>query len=321
MSAPSVLDFDLSLQEAYDRLPPDGKTYAHVKRDVEARYFGLARGGCPFRFLLLDERGRLSVFPCSHAAAFLWGVHYFERNDARLWIRRPFHARWVADPELRRVSGYDFDPLGLQKGIHNLFRGFEAGFLPAVPEGEEEALCGCVHAHVLRVLADGSAEAAGMLTDWLAGLVQRPGRMSQVAPVLVGGRANLFVRWFRCAVVGERYSSSDGTDPQCLVNRLLVHVDSRWAVEPMLVFLIKSPTIKELVGEGVRDVRNYTNAVFTTTSELILQHIPDRSAFPVLVCSNALCGDVGYFDRLEARLADPWVQRAYFQSLLRRRLA
>ena len=325
MRTPSVLDFELDLQDAYDRLAPSEKTYAHVKGDVERRYFGLSRSGCPFRFLLLDERGCYSVFPHSHASAFLWGVHYWERDDNRQWTKAPFCPRWMGDPELRKVTGIDFDPTGLQPRIHNLFRGFDASFLPETPPGEVEALSACVHDHVLRVLANGDPEAAASLTDWLAGLLQHPGRMSRVAPVLVGGRANLFMRWVRLSLIGARYSSDVGDDPQCLVNRLFVHVDSRWAVEPMMAFLVKSPTIKELVSSDtdsceVREVPNYINAVFTTTSELIVRFIGDRMAFPLFMCSNALCGDVNYFDRLETRLADPRVQRAYFQSLMTRPL-
>jgi hypothetical protein len=323
MSRPSVLDFDPDLQDAYERLPPTEQTYGHVKADVERRYFLLARSGCPLRFVWLDERGAYSIFPLTHAEAFLWGVHYFERDDARLWVKRKFHPRWVRDTDRRKVHGINFDPMGLQKGIHNLFRGFDASLLPAVAEAEVEGLCACVHAHVFQVLAGGDAWAAAALTDWLAGFFQRPGLMSKVAPVLIGGRANLFVSWVRLSLIGARYSTDVGDDPRCLVNRLFVHVDSRRAVEPTLELLIKSPVIMHRVGGDacdMRDVPNYINAFFTTASEHILYHATDRACFRVFLCSNALCGDVDYFDRLEERLADPRVQRAYYQSLMNRLL-
>ena len=327
VSKPSALDFGLEQQDAYDLLAPDEKTYTLVKADVERRYFGLCCEGCPFRFILLDGEGGFQVQPCAHAGAYLWGVHYYELDDFRRWRRHKFHPRWVHDPELRKVKRFGFDPRGLPEDTLNIFQGFEASFLPAVPEAEAEGLCACVHEHVLRVLADGDPAAAAGLTDWFASFFQRPGQMSQVAPVLIGGRANLFVSWVRLSLIGARYTTSVGDDPQCLVRRLFVHVDSRWAVEPMLAFLIKSPTIKQHTcvshqghGDQAESTPNFLNAVFTTTSELIIQYINDKTSFPVYRCSNALCGDVGYFSALEARLADPRVQRAYYQSLLSRAL-
>jgi hypothetical protein len=308
---PSALDFGLEQQDAYDMLPPNEKGYAAVKADVERRYFGLCCDGCPFRFVLLDERGGFQIEPCAHAGAYLWGVHYYELDDFRRWRKHKFHPRWVHDADLRKVRSLGFDPRGLPKDVLNIFRGFEATFLPAIPPAEVEGLCACVHDHVLRVLAGGDPEVAAGLTDWFAGFFQHPGRVSGVSPVLVGGRANLFVKWVRLSLIGARYSSSD-TSAKKLVRRVFVHVDSRWAVEPALC---------KRLAKDYRDgpnTPNFLNAIFTTTSELIVQQVGDKAGFPVYRCSNALCGDIGYFSALEARLADPRVQRAYYQSLMSR---
>lgn len=317
----SALDFDLDRQEAYDMLPPSDKTYARVKADVERRYFGLqVRPGNAFRFILLDDRGGYNTFAPAHAEAFLWGVHYFAQARDGQWVRQKFHPRWVADPDLRRVTGVGFDPAGLQKGIHNLFRGLEASLLPAVREAEAEGLCARVHDHVLRVLAGGDAVAAGALTDWLARIVQFPGTASPVAPVLVGGRAAVFVRWFRLCLVGARYSSDVADGSPRSMNRLLVHVDSSRPVDPALASFVGSPTVKYLpylAGE-VHEAPNHFSAIFTGPTADILAMVPDRARFPVFVCCNALCGDVDYFSGLERHLGDPRVQRAYYQSLLAR---
>jgi hypothetical protein len=323
MGGLSVLDFDLDKQEAYDLLPPAEKTYARVKADVERRYFGLqARPGQPFRYIHLDPAGGYNTFHPAHAEAFLWGVHYFEQDRRGEWVRRKFHPRWTADLDLRRVTGVSFDPMGLQKGVHNLFHGLEASLLPAVPEADTERLCARVHEHVLRVLGGGDAEAAGALTDWLAWIVQRPGRASAVAPVLVGGRAAVFIRWFRLRLVGARYSSDAADGSPRSMSRMLVHVDSSRAVDPALASYVGSPTIKHLpfLGGEVQEAPNHFNVVFTGPTADILQAVPDKERFPVFVCCNALCGDVDYFNRLEHHLGDPRVQRAYYQSLMRRPL-
>jgi hypothetical protein len=325
MRGPSVLDFDPDAQDAYDLLPQSDKTYARVKADVESRYFGLqARPGQPFRYLYLDEEGAYNTFTPGHAEAFLWGVYYFEQDRQGKWIRHKFHPRWTTDQDIRRVTGVSFDPTGLQKGIHNLFRGLEASLLPAVPDVEAEGLCARVHDHVLRVLGAGDATAAGALTDWLARIVQTPGVAAPMAPVLVGGRAALFVRWFRLRLVGARYSSDVVDGSPRSMDRLFVHVDSARSVEPTLAAFVGSPVVKCLqflrAGSEVHEEPNHFSAVFTGPTADILQAVPDRSRFPVFVCCNALCGDVDYFTRLEHHLDKPRVQRAYYQSLMRRPL-
>ena len=212
--------------------------------------------------------------------------------------------------------------MGLQKGVHNLFRGLEASLLPAVPEAEAEGLCARVHDHVLRVLGAGDATAAGALTDWLARIVQTPGVAAPMAPVLVGGRAALFVRWFRLRLVGARYSSDVVDGSPRSMDRLFVHVDSARSVEPTLAAFVGRPVVKCLqflrAGSEVHEEPNHFSAVFTGPTADILQAVPDRSRFPVFVCCNALCGDVDYFTRLEHHLDNPRVQRAYYQSLMRR---
>ena len=288
-----------------------GGSYADVKAEVERVYFlvGLrGAGALPYdrwckssRFVLLDDGGKHhTLHPRAHARSFLSGVRCLDRGT-----ERPFLGLWLADSDIKRVRSIEFDPSGTEEGIFNTFHGLAAELLPAVAEDEVESLCAPVYSFIASLVpAQGDA---GALCDWVSHLVQFPGRPSAVAPILCGLHGcghRLFVEWVRLKLVGSEYSLTGARTPMDLLEKLLIHVD---ADDPSSHSAHLNLACRTLTDRAWRTVPNHLSVIYTTCSD------GDRLQGPALSCSDVPCSP-----DLEALLADSTVQRAFYQSLLKR---
>ena len=303
----SVWDTDAESRDKYQSLPESARTYELVKADVEQRFFRLCS---PFKFCL-EEKAGITLYPYNRIKRVIGAFVYFEKTKAGGWARRDFRSRWLRDQFIRTLACILFDPSRTIGNISNSFHGLAGEKLGAVGGDEVEALSAPVYSFIASLLPPASR--GGVLCDWLANLVQHPGRMSRIAPILYGLDGcghKLFIDWVRLKLIGEKYSVTGAKKATDFVEKLLIHVDTDQRMEKLVKFHI---TFDKLEARNRPQVQSHLNVIYTTTSEVTAD--PEWTNWR---CSIFHCNDAPCRPDLEALLADPRVQRAFYQSLLER---
>ena len=285
----SVLD--LERRSAYEMLPEKERTYELVKEDVERRFFKVI---VPFQFCLLEEAGH-TLMSYRGASRVVGRIVYFERTKAGGWVVRPFKSRWLADPLIRTVKRVCFDPSRTKEDIYNTFSGLRAERLPSVGEDEVEGLCAPVFAFIEK-----------QLCDWFANLLQDPGKKSCLAPILHGADGcghSLFVDWVRTKLVGAEHTLTGAKRPSDFDGKLLIHVHGNERMDE----LIKA-SITDQIPDG------HLNVIYTTSSSVTADPEWTNWRCAIFRCSDAACDP----ELEETVLANPRVQRAFYQFMLKR---
>jgi hypothetical protein len=211
-----------------------------------------------------------------------------------------------------------FDPSRTEKKIYNTFRGFHVEALPAVQDEEVAGLSASIYMYILTVLANGDVEAAKGLTDWIAHLFLHPGRMSGIAPLLYGVsgcRHKEFVDWIGSMLVGPLYTvnilgKTKFKKHEDFLEKLLIH--EHGAVSRLVYLHIRDQAYL-WDSHSSKRIDSYHNVIFTTTNRAVAVKACDSWKIGVFHC--AVCED---YAALEAQMLDPRVQRAFYQSLLKR---
>jgi hypothetical protein len=325
---PSVMDSDDEGLALYQLVPKSEKTYDKVKEDVERKIFRVADRAHCFCYAN-DTPWGAEVRSQGKVKDATGELSYFEPDGANGWSARPFHKRWIADERLRTVRSVICDPGRTVEGVHNIWRGFRVEGLPEVPEAEVESLSAVIREHILRMYADGRQAVADRVLDWLAALFQRPGRKTQLGLVLHGkcfwdwGKETLFI-WLRQELLGE-YCTLCGpqlfTDPYC--GMILVTMESKRRVPASIKQLITSPEIRcRLKFSKTQMAPNHVNLVVFTNDQTG-GRAESGDSDPRLAVLNCSAEDFGeaYYNALAHAMEDPRVQRAFYQSLLKRDLS
>jgi hypothetical protein len=147
------------------------------------------------RYFVVNEAGRAVVYAPTYDAILGWT--YFERlsfddleklylnqtiaTRGRRRTRRNIASVWLSHPDRKQyIGGIVFDPADRapQPDVLNLWRGFAV-----VPQqGSWNAL----YRHIADIICGGDPVLLAYVLDWLADLVQRPGKQSEVTIVLRG---------------------------------------------------------------------------------------------------------------------------------------
>ena len=321
--APSVLSWNHEKQSQYALLPACQKTYERVKADVERKFFRVADRRC---FCSANDTvWGAYVINKGDVIDHVSHLSYFEPDGEGGWTERPFHKRWLADKDLRTVDSILCAPGGTMERVHNIWRGFDVESVPEIPKEEEAGLCCLVYAHILHVYANGRQGVADKVSDWIAALFQRPGRKTQLGLVVCGywacGKSIVF-KWLRDTLMGKHCTSRVAETEPNPCGKILIHVNSSCRVPAHTKRLITADEIPyKLKFSKTQLAPNHVNLVFTTTASSAAAPERKDPRMAVLDCSESLLGDKGYFDALAAALADPRVQRAFYQSLLARDLS
>ena len=190
--------------------------------------------------------------------------------------------------------------------------------------------------HISDVLTSGNQTHTNWILDYLANIVQRPHKKTQIAILLYGmqgvGKGIIF-EFFRKYVLGEKITfntSNPGRDlfdkfGNGFVNKIFVQVDE---LKDMQKY---SDDIKDIItrpkvcyqgkGKDGSVVDDFTNLVFTTNNARTLPLTCDNRRFVFFQCTNAHRGDKKYFNELGAHLDNPEVARGFYEHLMSRDLS
>ena len=306
--------------------------YLTMKNRFELTCFKICE---PFSYGRIGKKNKLSIL--SHVALkqYYCDLKFWTIQDGKN-VPHSFIERWLHDPNKRCVQGIVVDPTGKSDDYYNLWAGFLAESLPSVPEDQEDELIAPILRHLNDVITHGNAVHTGWLLDYLANIVKRPEKKTQVAISLYGvqgcGKGIIF-EFFRTKVLGAScsYQTSKpendllGRFANGFLNRVMVQIDEVKSLHDFadrIKDMITNPTINyERKGHDTIEVANLTNMILTSNNANALTVTADDRRYALFHCSPRYKGDPDYFTSLGAQLDRPEVARAFYQHLLKRDLS
>ncbi len=285
------------------------------------------------RFAIARHAGRTLVIEFTRNGFELGNVddlHKLFANDRVLAPDgkrfEPASQHWLRDPRRREYSEIVFDPAGrAPRSAFNLWSGWSVVADPT-------ASCELILSHIRKVLACGKRSHARYIINWLADIVQNPGRKPGVAMVLKGGKGagkdTLAVILRR--MIGKRHVAHV-TRPDALTQRfnaqfasaLVCHVEEAyWSgaqdKKGTLQALITSETMPiEKKGVDTVEVDSFLRLVMTTNEEWAVPASNDERRYAVFNVSDTRIGDHEYFRALydEIEGDGPSAFLAYLQNV------
>ena len=286
--------------------------YAERKRQFEetgwkgAIYFKV-RHPAMFGCVLLDKGNEYS--PMTKA-----DLIQNEENN-RLSDGEPFIKQWLSDPNIREYQRVEFAPkVNLPDDVFNLFRGFanvprEGGDLSSFYE-------------IINIIANNDPNVAQWIVKWLAHIVQKPYKPTQVC-IVVQGDGGVGKDTFFDVVVGgilgdtHYFSTSAPEDDifakfnSAIENRIVVKFEeanfhTNASNKDKLKGVITKVKLKiEHKGMKPYSVDNLINVVMTTNNRgpVVMEETGDRRLV-LLKASNDRKNDRVYFGELRKRLTD-----------------
>jgi hypothetical protein len=306
--------------------------YLTMKNRFELTCFKICE---PFSYGRIGKKNKLSIL--SHVALkqYYCDLKFWTIQDGKN-VPHSFIERWLHDPNKRCVQGIVVDPTGKSDDYYNLWAGFLAESLPPVPEDQEDELIAPILRHLNDVITHGNAVHTGWLLDYLANIVKRPEKKTQVAISLYGvqgcGKGIIF-EFFRTKVLGAScsYQTSKpendllGRFANGFLNRVMVQIDEVKSLHDFadrIKDMITNPTINyERKGHDTIEVANLTNMILTSNNANALTVTADDRRYALFHCSPRYKSDPDYFTSLGAQLDRPEVARAFYQHLLKRDLS
>jgi hypothetical protein len=226
---------------------------------------------------------------------------------------------WYTAARRRGYRAIAFAPPGYDPAVvahydpardFNLWRGFR---VQPDPGPQPETRCARYLAHTRDVICAGNPEIYGYVLDWMANLVQHPGRQGETAIALkgqMGAGKGMWVRWL-LKLFGEHGIQIDkathltGKFNAQLSAKILVFGDEAiWAGNMQergaLKRLITEPTLTiERKGIDPVDEPNFIHLITATNEDWsVPAELRERRWLPLLV-SDSVAQDHGYFEKLK----------------------
>lgn len=324
-------DFESNrMQEDGSPIDPDdpaSNTYDMVKERFELICFKVKVPFCYARI----ENGH---DPCLHSHVDLqhyfcdwtyWGLNKCGKEEKLTFI-----SEWLRDPNKRVVEKIVVDPTNTIKDVYNMWRGFNAEKLPPVANALVPELVYDITKHLSDVITGGIEDHTRFIEHYLANMIQRPDKKSQVALYLYGAQGcgkGIIFEFFRLKVLGTHCSYQTSKPENDLfsrfangaVNRVFIQVDETRSLHDhsdQIKDFITNPTLNyEKKGKDTIVLANVANLVLTSNNANSLTVSPDDRRFALFQCSSVHKGDTDYFNKLGAHLERPEVARAYYQYL------
>lgn len=223
-------------------------------------------------------------------------------------VSKPMGEWWLKHTFRRQYERVTFEPGKETPGALNLWQGFDVQ-----PKKGDWSL---MRRHIEDVLASGNADHAEYILRWAAHAVQHPGRPSEVALVLMGGRGvgkGVFGRAM-CRIHGQH--GLHITSPERLVGRFNSHLqdccllfadEAYWPGNPShlgtLKGLITEPTLAiEQKGIDVTNMPNRLSVIMASNEDWVVPAGMDERRFAVFAVSDRHQKDEAYFKALFGQL-------------------
>lgn len=236
---------------------------------------------------------------------------------------KPVGKVWLDWEHRRSFDSVAFDPSEtVSQNVYNLYRGF-----PIKPVQGDWSL---MQSHILDVICDGDQKLYEYVIQWLARIVQNPGRTRPgVALVLIGGKGvgkGLFANYFG-QIIGEAYipiATSKG-----LVGNFNAHLrqcivafldEAIWSgdksAEGQLKALITEPEMMfEQKGIDSLKMDNHLNIIMASNEDWVCPASIDERRFCVLLLPDKVQGNTEYFNDLCVQMENGGVAAMYYDLL------
>jgi hypothetical protein len=251
-----------------------------------------------------------------------------------------FFGAWTDDKKIRSYESLVCDPSpgSIYTGPRdiNIWPGFAVTSQPPILDLElVQSLVAPIVSHIQEVIVNGIIEHSEWLLDWMANIVQRPDKKTQV-PIVISGKQGvgkgIIFDFFREFVLGLAVSTQIQSPGQDLfsrfanqhINKVLLQMDegdglAKYA-DHLKNLTTSSHTNYEIKGLMPMVARNYLNIIITTNHERpVLVETSDRR-FVLFKASDIHLGNPSYYRNLGAHLKIPGVSRAFYQFLMGRDL-
>ena len=311
---------------------PDLNKYQDVKALFELDCFKIRE---PFSYGRV-ETGVLSTYMHTPFRQYFTDWTFWGPDATGKLVKKPFIDEWLRDRNKRTVRKIVVDPTGGSDDVYNMWSGFAAARLSPVPEDHEDELIAPIIKHVDDVITGGNAAHTKWVLDYMANMIQRPERKSQVAISLYGAQGcgkGIIFEFLRQKVLGEECSFQTSKPEIDLIgrfangalNRVCIQVDevkSLHEYADRLKDLITNQTINyEQKGRDTMVVSNLSNIILTSNNANALTVSADDRRYVLFHCSSVYKGDPAYFNALGSHLDRPEVARAFYQHCLKRDLS
>lgn len=291
------------------RQPPKAQGVDAVIEEMNARHYVVMEGG-KFRIVteeadpVLDGR---TIYQRSTKEDFenLYCNQLVEKGD-KLVSRSSL---WLRHPHRRQYKGVVFDPERDHEGWLNLWKGWSVE-----PRKGDWSL---LRELIRDVLTDSDAESFEYVLNWIAHMVQRPGRPAEVALAFRGDKGTGKGTLGRALAELAGASGLHIANPSQLVGRFNSHLqncillfadEAFWAGdkagESVLKALVTEPTITyEGKGRDAVSGKNLIHIVMASNSDWVVPAgLGDERRFAVFEVNGSRRGDKAFFDALNAQL-------------------
>ena len=229
----------------------------------------------------------------------------------------PFIKTWLKDANKRVYDTYDFlpPPLVCPKEILNTWYGFQIEH-----EGITETDDFDFILYLIEVLSDFNDDAFDYIINWLADIIQNPGKKCGTALVLKskpgGGKSTLIdvIRSMLGIYVSETSNPQNdlfGNHGNVHINKLVCCLDEVKSSDTSKCLgrlknvITSNKTIYNEQGKKQAEVRNCCRFIFTTNESFPINIDKDDRRYFATSCSNILCKDAvfwkGFYKKLENR--------------------
>jgi hypothetical protein len=319
----------------YHKLFKKIQTYDTLKKEFEKSFFKVFTPVCYVQ--ILDD-GRLEIKSrkqfkerCEHIRCIIEK----EKRGKKYNEEVEFTSEWFKDSDIRRYDSLSFSPPPeiAPKGSYNTFMGFEAEKGKYVSSGNVEPFL-----EHCRVMAGNDDVSCKYLIDWLADIIQNPGRLSNVSILLRGEQGtgkNLLIELIAKHILGRRLSFetanpagelfskfSKGRKEKLLITINEANGKDTHCNSDLIKDMITSTTLNyEQKGIDSIELNNFARLLWTSNNQNPLKiELKDRR-FVVLESGEQYIGNVEYFDRLVAYSKDPRNAFAIWEFLKNRDLS
>jgi len=255
-------------------------------------------------------------------------LKYYEKDQPHSFLKR-----WVDDGHKLAYDRIDFlpPPMTLPPRVFNTWR----GFVFDVPgPGAAVASSKNVDPFIFHIslMAGHDETTTDYLIKWFAQLIQEPGKLNGIAPVIIsrqGAGKNIFFNKFAQHILGKQYyfetSKPDdelaGRFSNGRLNKLLIDVDeanskSTFQIAEQIKNMITSDYFN-YEAKGVKQIqlRNFARIIFTTNNIVSVKIPIDDRRHIICEMSPEKCGDRNYFDGFDSYMSEVGNQKAIVEYL------
>jgi putative DNA primase/helicase len=273
--------------------------YETVKTKFEEQAFKLVDRG---EFGTLEEGSNLVVeklpaFKRRHGSVTYKNVEM---------VDKVFLPKWLLDSTKRKYDSYDFVPPPMVSAEHvfNTWSGFQIDKMQATPTDATPIL------DLVKVLANYEVDSYDYILNWLAHIIQSPGKKCDTALVLKakkGAGKTTLVDIMKMILGGRLVAETNNPDTDIFgihgrihLGKLLVCVDNVQSIQSdnrMKVLVTSHTCVYNPQWLEMVEVKNFSRFILTTRGRVPIPVKDDDRRYCLIESSDVLCNDTPFWDQ------------------------